>query len=61
MGLDGLMLACVTCGFSPVTSLMEATQQVRVKFFLNELTFNTNFAFRFNKLSNVLGDYVDKK
>ncbi|XP_059167964.1 3-ketodihydrosphingosine reductase-like isoform X2 [Physella acuta] len=28
MGLDGLMLACVTCGFSPVTSLMEATQQV---------------------------------
>ncbi|CAL1539395.1 unnamed protein product [Lymnaea stagnalis] len=28
MGLDGTMLACVTCGFSPVTSIMEATQQV---------------------------------
>ncbi|KAH9507693.1 hypothetical protein Btru_053482 [Bulinus truncatus] len=28
MGLDGIMLSCLTCGFSPVTSLMEATQQV---------------------------------
>ncbi|XP_041376032.1 3-ketodihydrosphingosine reductase-like [Gigantopelta aegis] len=27
-GLDGYMLAAVTCGMSPVTSIMEATQQV---------------------------------
>ncbi|BFZ12516.1 hypothetical protein BsWGS_15554 [Bradybaena similaris] len=28
VGLDGMMLSNLTCGFSPVTSLMEATQQV---------------------------------
>ncbi|XP_005103655.1 3-ketodihydrosphingosine reductase [Aplysia californica] len=28
MGLDGIMLSSLTCGFSPVVSIMEATQQV---------------------------------
>lgn len=28
IGLDGLMIANLTCGFSPVTSLMDAVQQV---------------------------------
>ncbi|CAG5125642.1 unnamed protein product [Candidula unifasciata] len=28
ISLDGIMLSNLTCGFSPVTSLMEATQQV---------------------------------
>ncbi|XP_050397299.1 3-ketodihydrosphingosine reductase [Patella vulgata] len=28
MGLDGYMLSCLTCGMSPVISMMDATQQV---------------------------------
>ena len=31
IGLDGFMLASMTCGMSPVTSMMEGVQQVSLK------------------------------
>lgn len=37
MGLDGYLLSCLTCGMSPVISIMEATQQVK---------WATNYAYK---------------